>query len=258
MQHPFEGKVAIVTGGNSGIGRATAVRFAAKGARVTIAARRADEGHETVEIIRAAGGEAIFVPTDVSQESQIEAMVQETIETFGGLDYAFNNAGVLGPVGSALTDVTEDAWDRVIDVNLKGVWRSMKYEIPEMLKGGGGAIVNDSSVAGLLGGGLFAYSASKHGVIGLTKSAALAYVQQGIRINAVCPGIVRTPMVERFLADPESNARFEARAPIGRLGNPEEVADAVVWLCSDEASFVAGIAMPVDGGFVAGSAPPRS
>jgi NAD(P)-dependent dehydrogenase (short-subunit alcohol dehydrogenase family) len=258
MQSSLEGKVAIVTGGNSGIGRATAVRFAAKGVRVTIAARRADEGHETVEIIRAAGGEAIFVPTDVSQESQIEAMVQKTVETYGGLDYAFNNAGVTGPVGTALTDATEEAWDQVIDVNLKGVWLSMKYEIPQMLKGGGGAIVNDSSVAGLLGSGLFAYSASKHGVIGLTKSAALAYAQQGIRINAVCPGFVRTPMVEPLLDDPESNARVHAMEPMGRVGNPEEVADAVVWLCSDEASFVTGIAMPVDGGLVAGRAPERS
>ena len=150
MQRPFEGKVAIVTGGNSGIGRATAVRFAEKGARVTIAARRADEGRETEEIIREAGGEAIFVGTDVSQESQIKAMVQKTVEKYGGLDYAFNNAGVPGTgAGTTITDATEEAWDWVIDVNLKGVWLSMKYEIPEMLKGGGGAIVNDSSVAGL-------------------------------------------------------------------------------------------------------------
>jgi NAD(P)-dependent dehydrogenase (short-subunit alcohol dehydrogenase family) len=235
------------------------VRFAAKGARVTIAARRADEGHETVEIIREAGGEAIFVSTDVSQESQVEAMVQKTVETYGGLDYAFNNAGVLGTgVGSTLTDATEEAWDRVIDVNLKGVWLSMKYEIPQMLKGGGGAIVNDSSVAGLIGAGNFAYNASKHGVVGLTKTAALGYAHQGIRINAVCPGFVRTPMVEPFLDDPETNARIHAMEPIGRLGSPEEIADAVVWLCSNEASFVTGIAMPVDGGLVAGIVPRRS
>ena len=259
MQPPFQGKVAIVTGGNSGIGRAAAVRFAAKGARVTIAARRADEGHETVETIREAGGEAIFIRTDVSQGSQIEAMVRETVETFGGLDYAFNNAGVSGTgAGPTLTDATEEAWDRVIDVNLKGVWLSMKYEIPEMLKGGGGAIVNDSSVAGLLGGINFAYNASKHGVVGLTKTAALNYAHQGIRVNAVCPGWIRTPMLEPALDDPDLNARIHSMEPIGRLGSPEEVADAVMWLCSDDASFVTGIAMPVDGGMVAGIVPRKS
>jgi NAD(P)-dependent dehydrogenase (short-subunit alcohol dehydrogenase family) len=252
MSDSFDGKVAIVTGGNSGIGRAAAMRFAERGARVVIAARRTDEGNETVAEIRAAGGDAIFVRTDVSQEAQVKAMVRKTVETYGGLDYAFNNAGVPGTgPESTLTDATGEAWDLVMNVNLKGVWLCMKYQIPEMLKRGGGAIVNDSSVAGLQGGANFAYVASKHGVVGLTKSAALIYAHQGLRINAVCPGYVRTPMVAPFLKDPENSARVLAMEPIGRLGRPEEVAEAVVWLCSDDASFVTGIAMPVDGGLAA-------
>ena len=224
---------------------------------MVIATRRVDEGNETVAEIHAAEGDAIFVRMDVSQEAQVEAMVRKTVETYGGLDYAFNNAGVLGTgFGSSLTDATEEAWDLTIDVNLKGVWLCMKYQIPEMLNRGGGAIVNDSSVAGLLGASNFAYAASKHGVMGLTKTAALAHAHQGIRINAVCPGLVRTPMVEPALKDPEFNARVHEMHPIGRLGRPEEVAEAVMWLCSDDASFVTGIAMPIDGGLVAGI-PPR-
>lgn len=259
MPGSFEGKVAIVTGGNSGIGRAAAMRFAERGAQVVIAARRVDEGNETVAEIRAAGGHAIFVQTDVSQEAQVEAMVGKAVETYGGLDYAFNNAGMPGTgPGTTLVDASEDAWNQVIDVNLKGVWLCMKYQIPEMLKGGAGAIVNDSSVAGLQGSPNFAYVASKHGVVGLTKSAALVYAPQGLRVNAVCPGWVRTPMVEPALEDPEFNASVHEMEPVGRLGAPEEVAEAVLWLCSDDASFVTGIAMPVDGGLSAGRIPRRT
>jgi len=258
MTGSFDGKVAIITGGNSGIGKAAAMRFAERGAQVVIAARRADEGNETVAEIRAAGGDAIFVQTDVSQEAQVEAMVRKTVETYGGLDYAFNNAGMPGTgPGTTLVDASEDAWNKVIDVNLKGVWLCMKYQIPEMLKRGAGAIVNDSSVAGLQGSPNFAYVASKHGVVGLTKSAALIHAHQGIRVNAVCPGWVRTPMVEPALEDPEFAAGVLAMEPIGRLGRPEEVAEAVMWLCSDDASFVTGIAMPIDGGLSAGRIPRR-
>ncbi|MCH7744572.1 MAG: SDR family oxidoreductase [Chloroflexi bacterium] len=252
MAGSFEGKVAVVTGGNSGIGRATAIKFAQEGAKVVIAARRVPEGEETVEMIRKAGGDAIFVKTDVTQAAEVEAMVNKTIQTYGRLDCAFNNAG--GGRGGLTHELTEDDWDFTINVNLKGVWLCMKYEIIEMLKQGGGSIVNDSSAAGLFG---FVYSpiysASKHGVIGLTKSAALQYAKEGIRINAVCPGVVLTPMVEQAIANiPGIEDWFLSGEPIGRFGTSEEIAEATVWLCSDAASFVTGVAMPVDGGAIAG------
>ena len=250
MSSEFESKVALVTGGNSGIGRAIASSFAEQGAKVVIAARRVADGEETVSMIRDAGGEAIFVATDVSKSSDVQAMVATCISEYGQIDFAVNNAGIEGTVMVPTADYEEEAWDRVIDINLKGVFLCMKYEIPEMLKQGKGAIVNMSSVAGLVGGRVgVAYYASKHGVIGATKSAALEYATEGIRINAVCPAIIETPMVERGLINNEELAeKFRAAHPVGRFGQPEEVAAATLWLCSEGASFTTGHALPVDGG----------
>lgn len=252
MPGQFEDKVALVTGGNSGIGRASAVRFAQEGAKVVIADRRVEEGEQVAHEIRDTGGDAIFVRTDVSSADDVEALIAKTLEAFGRLDCAFNNAGVGG--GQAFHETTEEDYDRIMNVNLRGVWLCMKYEITEMLKTGGGSIVNNSSGAGLIG---FArnplYSASKHGVVGLTKSAALQYATDGIRINTVCPGAVRTPMLESaFASNPSAEDWFTSHMPIGRLGKPEEVAEAVLWLCSDAASLITGAAIPVDGGAVAG------
>jgi NAD(P)-dependent dehydrogenase (short-subunit alcohol dehydrogenase family) len=252
MPRPFEGKVALVTGGNSGIGKATALMFAQEGAWVVIAARRVDEGMQTVEEIQQAGGEAFFVRTDVAQAAEVEALVRKTIATYGRLDCAFNNAGIGG--GGLLHEFPEEDWDRIVDINLKGVWLCMKYQITQMLMQGGGAIVNDSSGAGLTG---FVrspcYAASKHGVIGLSKSAALQYATKGIRINVVCPGVIMTPMIEcAFASGPGVQEWFLSKQPTGSGGRPEEVAQAVVWLCSDAASFVTGVALPVDGGALSG------
>ena len=242
--------MALVTGGNSGIGKATAILFARQGARVVIAARRAEEGEATVAEIRRNGGEAIFVKTDVALAADAEAVVKRTVAEYGRLDCAFNNAGVSG--GGLLHEVTEADWDRMIDVNLKGVWLGMKYQIIQMLSQGGGTIVNDSSVAGLSGYVRSThYAASKHGVVGLTKSAALQYRDKGIRINAVCPGMIMTPMIERAFALPGVEDWFRSKVP-GRGGNPDEVAQAVTWLCSDAASYVTGVALPVDGGLSSG------
>ncbi len=248
----LEDKVALVTGGGSGIGRATALVFAREGAKVVVADVLTEGGEETVQRIKEAGGKAIFVKTDVSKAAEVVALVDSAVSTYGRLDYAFNNAGIEGNMAPT-ADCTEENWDRVIDINLKGVWLCMKYEIPEMLKRGGGAIVNTASVAGLIGfQGSPAYCASKGGVIQLTKVAALEYATRGIRVNAVCPGIIRTPMVERATGGkPELEVQFTALEPVGRMGAPEEVAEAVVWLCSDAASFVTGHPMVVDGGFVA-------
>ncbi|MEW5762241.1 MAG: SDR family oxidoreductase [Bacillota bacterium] len=247
-----QGKVALVTGGGSGIGRATALVFAREGARVAVADYVVEGGEETVRMIREAGGEAFFIRADVSSAADVEAMVNKVVETYGRLDCAHNNAGVEG-VMAPLADCTEANWDRTIAINLKGVFLCMKYEIPQMLKQGGGAIVNTASVAGLVGfRGLPAYVASKFGVVGLTKAAALDYATAGIRVNAVCPGVIRTPMVERITGgDPQAEAQFAAGEPVGRLGDPREIGEAVVWLCSDAASFVTGHAMAVDGGWVA-------
>ena len=252
MAELLQGKIALVTGGGSGIGRASALAFAREGAKVVVADVVIDGGEETIGLIKKAGGEAIFVKADVSKAAEVEALVNKAVEAYGRLDCTYNNAGIEGIMAST-TDYTEEAWDRVMAINLKGVWLCMKYEIPQMLKQGGGAIVNTASVAGLLGGQRMpAYVASKHGVVGLTKTAALEYAKSGIRVNAVCPGAIRTPMMERAIAmRPEFERQALAAEPIGRMAKPEEVAEAVAWLCSDAASFVTGHSMVVDGGMVA-------
>ncbi len=252
MAGRLAGKVAVVTGGSSGIGRATALIFAREGAKVVVADVVVEGGEETVRLINAAGGEAIFVKTDVSQPADVEVMVKKAVDTYGRLDCAFNNAGIEGVIQPTV-DYGEAHWDRVIAINLKGVWLCMKAELQQMLKQGGGAIVNTASVAGLVGlPGFSAYVAAKHGVNGLTKTAALEYAKAGIRVNAVCPGAIRTPMLERAVrANPGSEEQFVAVEPIGRMAAPAEVGEAVVWLCSDAASFVTGLPMAVDGGWVA-------
>ncbi|MGN7722308.1 SDR family oxidoreductase [Chitinophaga sp. 22620] len=250
MEKTFENKVAIVTGGSFGIGKATALAFSGRGAKVVIADLVEDS--ETYNAIVAGGGEAIFVKCDVSKTADVKKLVESTISTYGRLDYAFNNAGIEG-ISAPVQDCTEDNWDRTVGVNLKGIWLCMKYEIPEMLKQGKGVIVNCASIAGLVGfPGLPAYVASKHGVIGLTKTSALECAKLGVRVNAVCPGAIKTAMIDRITGNKkEAEEQFANMEPIGRLGNPDEVANAVIWLCSDEASFVTGHAMTVDGGWVA-------
>jgi NAD(P)-dependent dehydrogenase (short-subunit alcohol dehydrogenase family) len=247
----FHGKVALVTGGTSGIGRAAAVAFAKEGANVVVAGRRAVEGEETVRLVREQGGAGIFVPTDVSQELPVKYLVESALERFGRLDFAFNNAGV--EQVAPFLEQSMESFDQVMNVNVKGVWLSMKYEIPALLASGGGAIVNTSSVAGVVAvAGADIYVASKHAVIGLTKAAALGFGTQGIRVNAVLPAAIETDMYERFVGDQaEARAAFAAMHPIGRIGTPQEVAEAVVWLCSDRASFVTGHSLLVDGGFTA-------
>lgn len=247
-----EGKVALVTGAGSGIGRATAEAFAREGAKVLAVDVVVDGGEQTVATIHASGGEATFVRCDVSKAADVEAAVKAAVDTYGRLDCAHNNAGVEGPMGP-MVDYPEADWDRLLGINLKGVWLCMKYEIPRMLAGGGGAIVNTASIAGLVGfSGFGAYSASKFGVNGLTKVAALEYAGAGIRVNSVCPGVIQTPMVDRLVtAHPEMEPALVAGTPLGRLGQPGEIAEAVVWLCSDRASFVTGHNMAVDGAFVA-------
>lgn len=247
MAKRFEGKVALVTGGSSGIGRAVAVAFAAGGARVALGARRAAEGQETVRLVEQQGSEACFVQTDVSVPEQVQRLVETAVSRFGRLDCAVNNAGIEGTPFVPVTDYSIDVWDQVIDINLKGVFLSMKYEVPHLLKQKDAAIVNVSSVAGLIGGpGGSAYYASKHGVIGLTKAVAMEYAAQGLRVNAVCPGVIRTAMAERFFRGKE--AIVDSLHPMNRTGTPEEAAAAILWLCSPEASFITGQAIPVDGG----------
>jgi NAD(P)-dependent dehydrogenase (short-subunit alcohol dehydrogenase family) len=257
MTTELGGKVGLVTGGTSGIGRETAVLFAKAGAKVVVAGRRELEGNETIELVRAAGGDGLFVKTDVSKASEVDSLVQKAAERFGRLDFAFNNAGVEGVLAPIVRQSEED-WDRTIDINLKGVWLCLKYEIRQMLKqGGSGAIVNMSSITGLVGAvGAAAYSASKHGVIGLTQTAALENAKSGIRVNAVCPGFTETAMADRALRVPSVHKYVLSLHPIGRLGRPTEIAEAVLWMCSDRSSFMTGQSIVLDGGFLAGSNSP--
>jgi len=257
MEGRLIGKISLVTGAGSGIGRATAIAFAREGAKVAVVDVDVEGGKETVTKIKESGGDSIFMKTSVAEADEVESMVNEVVRAYGRLDCAFNNAAV-GSAGVSTHEHTLENWLHALNVNLTGVWLCMKYEITQMLKQGKGAIVNTSSGAGLNGyrGGA-AYSASKHGVIGLTKTAALEYIQQGIRINAVCPGVTHTPMVERAMnRSPGIEARFIAQMPIGRLGRPEEIAEAVIWLSTDAASLVTGLAMSVDGGLSAQSIGP--
>ena len=245
-------KVALITGAGSGIGRAAARIFAREGAKVAAADVNRASAEETVGMIREAGGEAFGLQADVSKGAEVEAMVDAVGETYGRLDCAFNNAGIEGALAST-ADYTEADWTPVIAVNLTGVWLCMKYEIPRLLETGGGAIVNTSSAAGLLGAPRMpAYVASKHGVVGLTRTAALEYAKSGVRVNSVCPGVIDTSMVGRLKERrPRMFEKIVRGEPIGRIGQPEEIAETAVWLCSDAASFVTGHAMSVDGGIVA-------
>jgi NAD(P)-dependent dehydrogenase (short-subunit alcohol dehydrogenase family) len=248
----LEGKVAIVTGAGSGIGRATAALFAAEGAKVVAADWHEGEGREAVQSIKADGGTADFIQTDVSRPEDVQAMVAAAANSFGGLDVIFNNAGIEGEQAPT-ADCSLENWDRVINVNLKGVFLGMKYAIPELLKRGGGSIINNASVAGVVGfRAIPAYCASKGGVIQLTKTAALEYASEAIRVNAICPGVIWTPMVERFVgANEQARAAFEAMEPVGRFGTPEEVARLALFLACDDSRFCTGAPFFVDGGFVA-------
>lgn len=256
MTKALENRVALITGGTTGIGRDTAVLFAKEGAKVVFTGRREAEGSQTLNLLRAAGGDGLFLKSDVSKAAEVQSVVQKTVQKYGRLDVAFNNAGVEGQL-LPLTEQTEENWDYVHGINLKGVWLCLKYEIQQMLKqGGGGAIVNMSSVAGLIGAaGVGVYIASKHGVLGLTKTAAIECAAQGIRVNAVCPAVIETPMAERAFGAPEVNKRMLALHPVGRFGKPAEVAEAVLWLCSDRSSFTTGQFIGIDGGMLIGPNP---
>jgi NAD(P)-dependent dehydrogenase (short-subunit alcohol dehydrogenase family) len=241
-------KVAIITGGNSGIGRATAVALAKEGVKVVIPARREKEGEETVQLVKDGGSDGVFVKTDVTNEDDIKALVDRTVQVYGKLDYALNNA-VFDEAQTTLVEETSNDFSQIMDINVRGVWFCMKHEIPQMLKNRSGSIVNMASGAGLIGiPQTPIYSASKHAVLGLTKSAALGYAKSGIRINAVAPGLVKTPMISDLKQ--EFMEQLKAMHPIGRIAEPEEIAEAVVWLLSDKASFVVGHTLSVDGGIV--------
>lgn len=251
MISTLTGKVALVTGGSTGIGAATSLAFAKAGARVVVSDVNAAAGEGTAHAISESGSDAIFVECDVRSEPQVKDLIVKTVATYGRLDCAFNNAGIAGAIGSSTHEYPSESWNHVMAINLTGVWLCMKYEIPHMLAQGSGAIVNTASIWGLVGApSASAYVASKHAVVGLTKAAALEYAPHGIRINAVNPGTIRTPILDPFIAaNSDFVSMMTAQHPIGRIGNPEEVAAAVVWLCSDAASFVVGQSLPVDGGY---------
>jgi len=253
MDDQFKGKVALVTGGNSGLGKASALSLARAGAHVVVSGRRAEEGEQVAQLINDAGGEAAFIRADMRLKADIEEVVAKTVEMYGRLDFAVNNAGIGGTAFVPTADYSEDTWDDVINVNLKAVWLCMKSEIPYLLKQKGSSIVNMSSVAGLVGGPIgAAYHASKHGVIGLTRAAAMEYAPQGLRVNAVAPAVIRTALTEgASFHTAEVEPQLIAMHPMGRFGRPEEVGEAVTWLCSDAASFITGHVLPVDGGFLA-------
>jgi len=249
MTKRMANKVALVTGSSSGIGRGVALVFAREGAKVVVTGRNTSNGEETVEMIKKDGGDATFIGADLLQSSQVEELIKRTVDVYGRLDCACNNAGIAG-TRVPLIDFPEDQWDLVIDADLKSVWLCMKYEIPQMLKQGKGAIVNISSAAGLKPNkGSTAYSSAKHGIIGLTKMAALEHAEQGIRVNTVCPGAVRTPFVDDLCKKhPEREEWYISTTPMRRMGTPLEIGEAVVWLCSDAASYITGVTLPVDGG----------
>ena len=249
MAQDFTGRVAFVTGAGSGIGRATALAFAATGASVALADRDREPVKETARLVEQAGACALALTCDVSRAEDVQAALNRTIETLGHLDFAFNNAGLEQPV-APIDRIAEEDFDRLIAVNLRGVFLCMKHQVPLLLRNGGGVIVNTSSGAGVKGiAGQAAYAATKFGVIGMTKAAALDYAAQGIRVNAICPGIIETPMMDRFSGGtPEGRARVIAQEPVGRMGRPEEIASAVLWMCSDPAAFMTGHALVMDGG----------
>lgn len=248
---PMEGKVALVTGASSGIGRATALIYAREGAKVVVSDVDVQGGEETVQLVRDAGGSAIFVRCDVSQENDVKALIEKTLAEYGRLDYACNNAGI-GGASAPTGEYTLEDWNRVIGINLTGVWLCMRYEIPQMLKNGGGAIVNMASILGMVGfANSAAYVAAKHGVVGLTKSAALEYGTQNIRVNSVGPGFIQTPMIDKGLSDPAVQQAIADLHAMKRMGQSEEVAELIVWLSSDKASFVTGSYHLVDGGYTA-------
>lgn len=252
MDLHLKNKVVIITGAASGIGASSALLFSREGAKVVVADVQKELGEKVVSQIKSEKGEAIFIKCDVSSEDDVKNLVSKTVEKYGRVDCAFNNAGIEGAQGDTLS-CTNENWQRTMEINLKGIWLCMKYEIPEMLKSGGGSIVNCSSIAGIVGfEGLPAYVASKHGVVGLTQTAALEFSQKNIRVNAICPGVIDTPMVNRLTHNQESEQKtLTASEPVGRMGKPEEIASAALWLCSDASSFVTGHPLVADGGWVA-------
>jgi NAD(P)-dependent dehydrogenase (short-subunit alcohol dehydrogenase family) len=252
MSRRLEDRVAIITGASSGIGKTTALQFAREGAKVVVAARREQESLEVVSEITSNGGSAIYVQTDVGKWDQVENMVSAALSKYGRLDCAFNNAGLSGRLTEGWLTISEEQWDQTADVNLKGVWMCMRHQIPAMLESGGGVIVNNSSLLGMRGAGSAPYAATKHGVIGLTRSAAVTFGDQNIRVNSVAPGFIVTPIMEaRFKENPDLADKFDAVIPMGELGGPETIAEAVTWLCSDESAYITGQTLTVDGGVLA-------